>query len=112
MNPSPLPNLKSLTPNYDSYHPPLDFHCSDPTFHNSSENHNPIIYNFHSYDFNALSNFLTNLDFLSTFKNLNLVNAVDKFYEIIFHSFDMHIPKTRLKPNSTQDILCRITVLV
>lgn len=52
-----------------------------------------------------MSYFLTNLDFLLTFKNLNLGKAVDKFYEIIFHSFDLHIPKTRLKPNFTQEIL-------
>lgn len=93
-------SLESLVPKIDNYHPPLDFIIK---FNNALVNDHfdsPLVYNFKSYDFSNISHFLQGIDF-----DLNLCNCssfealIEKLYEIIYHSFNLFVPKTNIYNN-------------
>jgi len=68
----------------------------------SVSNHyeSPYIFNFKKCNFNEISHFLSNIDFnLNLNKNLSLDTLVDTFYEIIYHTFNLFVPKTKIYNN-------------
>jgi len=81
----------SLTPQFDTYHPPLEFIFNPESPETTVESPTPIIYNLNACNFDDLNKFLSQLDFKLNFKNLSLECDVNKFYEIIFHSCDIHV---------------------
>jgi hypothetical protein len=58
------------------------------------------IFNFKKCNFNDISLFLSNIDFdLNINKDLSLDAIVDTFYEIIYHSFNLFVPKIKIYNN-------------
>lgn len=86
----------SFTPHFGVYHPSLEF-LFKPDFQvNSVKIQTPTIYNFNKCNFDENNDFLSHLDILSNLRNLSVVDAVKKFYEVMFHTFDDFVPKTKI----------------
>ncbi|KAF0746093.1 putative RNA-directed DNA polymerase, partial [Aphis craccivora] len=100
----------SLTPIFDAYHPPWELIYPLTTSPVTLiESLTPIMYNFNSCNFDEMCTFLSEIDFIHNFKNLNLVAATSKFYEIIRHTFDVYV--TKFKFNHNQNTLWKDPVL-
>lgn len=69
------------------------------------------MYNFNSWNFDEMCNFLSEIDFIYNFLNLSLNAATSKFYEIISHTFDFHVIKIEFNPNHNQNIKWKDLVL-
>lgn len=92
-----LHSLESIVPIIDNYHPPLDFIIQ---FNNALINEHfesQYVYNFKNSNFNDISHFLRSIDFdLNLNNNLSFELQIEKFYEIIYHSFNLFVPKTKI----------------
>lgn len=91
---------ESVVPIIDDHHPPLELYIkfTDSSLHNSYEF--PLVYNFKNCNFNEISLFLSKIDFeLNLDNNLSFDAQISKFYEIIYHTFSLHVPKTKIFNN-------------
>jgi len=92
-----LHSSKSLVPIIDNYYPPLDFIIQ---FNNALVNEHfesLLFYNFKNCNFYDISHFLRSIDFdLNLNNNLSFESLFEKFYEIIYHSFTLFVPKIKI----------------
>lgn len=91
---------ESVVPIIDDHHPPLELYIqfTDFSLHNSYEF--PLVYNFKNCNFNEISLFLSKIDFeLNLDNNLSFDAQISKFYEIIYHTFSLHVHKTKIFNN-------------
>jgi hypothetical protein len=90
----------SLVPSIDKYHPPIEFLIKFKKPLLSEHLEPPYIFNFKKCKFNEITQFLSNIDFdLNLDVNLSLDDIIIKFHEIIYHSFDLFVPKTKIYNN-------------
>lgn len=84
--------------NEDSYHPALDielyFEKSNKNIQNLQFNEN-LSYNFKKADFVSLYSHIINIDWLCLKQCVDVNDACDLFYEILYSLFDMYVPKTK-----------------
>lgn len=89
--------VDSLVHTIDKYHLPLDVVIKFKNSSMSDHYESPYILNFKKCNFNEISHFLSSIDFNLNFnKNLSLDPLVDSFYEIIYHTFSLFVPKTKI----------------
>ncbi|KAF0760449.1 MI domain-containing protein [Aphis craccivora] len=86
----------SLIPLIDSYYPPLDFIYSLEISEILDEPNSPELFNYNSCNYLEIIEFLENIDILANIINLDLDNAILKFYDILNHICNLFIPKTKL----------------
>ena len=81
----------------DRHHPALSINvlCDMP---GQRLDYEEFVYNFKNCDFNAISNYLLNLDWDNTL-HTNIENAVDLFYVFLYQRIDIFVPKMKLKSN-------------
>jgi len=92
-----LNSLESIVPIIDNYHPSLDFIVLFNSALVNEHFESPLVYNFKNYNFDDISHFLRSIDFdLNLNNNLSFESLIDKFYEIIYHSFSLFVPKTKI----------------
>jgi len=92
-----LHSLESLVPIIDNYHPPLDFIVLFNSALVNEHFESPLAYNFKNCNFDDISHFLRSIDFdLNLNNNLSFESLIDKFYEIIYHSFSLFVLKTKI----------------
>lgn len=56
-------------------------------------------FNFFRADYNSINDMLSTINWHSLFDNLNINDAVNKFYATIQHIIDAHTPVTKFNPN-------------
>lgn len=84
----------SLVPSIDKYHPPIEFLIKFEKSLFSEHLESPYIFNLKKCKFNEITQFLSNIDFdLNLDNNLSLDAIINKFHEIIYHSFNLFVPK-------------------
>lgn len=60
----------------------------------------PLAYNFKNCNYNDIFHFLWSIDFdLNLNNNLSLESLIEKCYEIIYHSFNLFVPKQKYITN-------------
>lgn len=90
----------SLVPSIDKYHPPIEFLIKFKKSLFSEHLESPYIFNFKKFKFNEITQFLSYIDFdLNLDNNLSLDAIINKFHEIIYHSFNLFVPKTKIYNN-------------
>ncbi|KAL4126168.1 hypothetical protein QTP88_010394 [Uroleucon formosanum] len=90
-------SVDSLVHTIDKYHSPLDVVIKFKISSMSDHYESPYILNFKKCNFNEISHFLSSIDFnLNLNKNQSLDALVDSFYEIIYHTFSLFVPNTKI----------------
>jgi len=90
-------SVDSLVHTIDKYHPPLDFVIKFKYSSVRDSYESPYIFNFKKVNFNDISLFLRpkpNIFFNN--KDLSLDAIVDTFYEIVYQSCNLFVPKTKI----------------
>jgi len=86
----------SLIPLIDLYHPPLDFIYSLEISEILYEPNSPESFNYNSCNYLVIITFLENNNIFANIINLDLDNAILKFYDILNHTCNLFIPKAKL----------------
>lgn len=95
-------NIDSIFSNYylipliNSYRLPLEFIYSLVISEILDEPSSSELFNYNFCNYMEIVIFLENIDILSNIINLDLKNAILKFYEILNHTCDLCVPKTKL----------------
>lgn len=90
-------SLESLVPKIDNYHLPLDFLITFNYALINQHYESQLVYNFKNCNFNKISHFLSNIYFDLNLNNNSSFEALIKtYYEIINHSFNLFVLKTKI----------------